>query len=101
MEGRASTGVVLQAYRRRPDMINVALLRAKINGALRDHKSLFIGHCLCRYCRVVGNAWSCHAPGADSFGVVGDAKRIAMALIADLQLRYNIALGARRRLMGP
>lgn len=30
-----------------------------------------------------------------------DAKHIAMALIADLQLRYNIAVEARRRFMGP
>ncbi|GHE05451.1 molecular chaperone DnaJ [Defluviimonas sp. 20V17] len=29
-----------------------------------------------------------------------DAKRVAMALIADLQLRYNIAVEARRRFMG-
>ncbi len=29
-----------------------------------------------------------------------DAKRIAMALIADLQQRYNIAVEARRRFMG-
>lgn len=29
-----------------------------------------------------------------------DAKRIAMALIADLELRYNIAVEARRRFMG-
>lgn len=30
-----------------------------------------------------------------------DAKRVAMALIADLQMRYNIAVEARRRFMGP
>ena len=30
-----------------------------------------------------------------------DAKLVAMALIADLQQRYNIAVEARRRLMGP
>lgn len=30
-----------------------------------------------------------------------DAKRVAMALIADLQQRYNIAVEARRRFMGP
>ena len=29
-----------------------------------------------------------------------DAKRVAMALIADLQQRYNIAVEARRRFMG-
>lgn len=29
-----------------------------------------------------------------------DAKRVAMALIADLELRYNIAVEARRRFMG-
>lgn len=29
-----------------------------------------------------------------------DAKPVAMALIADLQLRYNIAVEARRRFMG-
>lgn len=29
-----------------------------------------------------------------------DAKRVAMALIANLQLRYNIAVEARRRFMG-
>ncbi|SHL90720.1 protein of unknown function [Roseovarius litoreus] len=29
-----------------------------------------------------------------------DARRIAMALIADLQQRYNIAVEARRRFMG-
>ncbi|WP_171239146.1 DnaJ family domain-containing protein [Ruegeria sp. HKCCA5763] len=30
-----------------------------------------------------------------------DAKRVAMALIADLQQRYNVAVEARRRFMGP
>ena len=30
-----------------------------------------------------------------------DAKRVAMALIADLQQRYNIAVEARRRFMDP
>lgn len=30
----------------------------------------------------------------------GDAKHVAMALIADLELRYNIAVEARRRFMG-
>ncbi len=30
-----------------------------------------------------------------------DAKRLAMSLIADLELRYNIAVEARRKLMGP
>ena len=30
-----------------------------------------------------------------------DAKRVAMALIAELQQRYNIAVEARRRFMGP
>ena len=30
-----------------------------------------------------------------------DAKRLAMALIADLERRYNIAVDARRRFMGP
>ena len=30
----------------------------------------------------------------------GDAKRVAMALIADLQQRYNIAVEVRRRFMG-
>ena len=30
-----------------------------------------------------------------------EAKRVAMALIADLQRRYNIAVEARRRFMGP
>ena len=30
-----------------------------------------------------------------------DARRVAMALIADLQLRYNIAVEARQRFMGP
>ena len=30
----------------------------------------------------------------------GDSKRVAMALIADLQQRYNIAVEARRRFMG-
>lgn len=30
-----------------------------------------------------------------------EAKRVAMALIADLQQRYNIAVEARRRFMGP
>lgn len=30
-----------------------------------------------------------------------DARRVAMALIADLQQRYNIAVEARRRFMGP
>jgi len=29
-----------------------------------------------------------------------EAKRVAMALIADLELRYNIAVEARRRFMG-
>lgn len=29
-----------------------------------------------------------------------DAKRVAMALVADLQQRYNIAVEARRRFMG-
>ncbi|OIQ75999.1 hypothetical protein GALL_423230 [mine drainage metagenome] len=32
--------------------------------------------------------------------VSDDAKRVAMALIADLQQRYNIAVEARRRFMG-
>ncbi len=30
-----------------------------------------------------------------------DAKRVAMALIAELDQRYNIAVEARRRFMGP
>ena len=30
-----------------------------------------------------------------------DAKHVAMALIADLQQRYNIAVEARQRFMGP
>ena len=30
-----------------------------------------------------------------------DAKQVAMALIADLQQRYSIAVEARRRFMGP
>ena len=30
-----------------------------------------------------------------------EAKRAAMALIADLEMRYNIAVEARRRFMGP
>lgn len=30
-----------------------------------------------------------------------DAKRVAMALIADLQQRYNIAVEARKRFMAP
>lgn len=30
-----------------------------------------------------------------------DAKRVAMALIADLEQRYNMAVEARRRFMGP
>ena len=36
---------------------------------------------------------------ADAEGA--EAKRLAMSLIADLEMRYNIAVEARRKLMGP